>query len=203
MPSDATSMKPCGVFAGITTTSPGPMCRFEPPLVAVSRAVGPISFEKLITFFCYYSASTSDYPVREVSAQASAATPFVREPKIVWQVQEQPRRKPIFGSNPVFSGAQGPIRTGCAGGLRMDVPMLGFELTLWDYLTFLVLFLGAVAFLVAAVFVLGLPGRIAIARRHPEAAAVNIGTPGIGTLTSIHTANQWCANTEPSTNPWW
>jgi uncharacterized membrane protein len=52
--------------------------------------------------------------------------------------------------------------------------MLGFDLTLWDYLTFLVLFLGVVAFLVVVVFVLGLPGRIAIARRHPEADAVNI-----------------------------
>jgi Protein of unknown function (DUF3302) len=52
--------------------------------------------------------------------------------------------------------------------------MLGFDLTLWDYLTFLVLFLGLVAFLIAVVFVLGLPGRIAIARRHPDADAVNI-----------------------------
>jgi hypothetical protein len=31
-----------------------------------------------------------------------------------------------------------------------------------------------VAFLVVLVFVLGLPGRIAIARRHPEADAVNL-----------------------------
>jgi hypothetical protein len=52
--------------------------------------------------------------------------------------------------------------------------MLGFDLTLWDYLTFLVLFLGLVAFLIAVVFVLGLPGRIAIARRHPDADAVNM-----------------------------
>jgi Protein of unknown function (DUF3302) len=52
--------------------------------------------------------------------------------------------------------------------------MLGFQITLWDYLTFLVLFLGLVAFLVVVVFVLGLPGRIAIARHHPEADAVNI-----------------------------
>ena len=52
--------------------------------------------------------------------------------------------------------------------------MLGFELTIWDYLTFVVLFLGLVAFLAVVVFVLGLPGRIAIARRHPDAEAVNI-----------------------------
>ena len=41
--------------------------------------------------------------------------------------------------------------------------MLGFEITLWDYLTFVVLFLGVAAFLAVVVFVLGLPGRIAIA----------------------------------------
>ena len=52
--------------------------------------------------------------------------------------------------------------------------MLGFEISLWDYLAFLVLFLAVVAFLVAVVFVLGLPGRIAIARSHPEADAVNL-----------------------------
>ena len=46
--------------------------------------------------------------------------------------------------------------------------MLGFDLTLWDYLAFLVLFLEIVAFLVAVVFVLSLPRRIAIARRHPK-----------------------------------
>lgn len=52
--------------------------------------------------------------------------------------------------------------------------MLGFDLTLWDYLAFLVLFLEIVASLVAVVFVVTLPRRIAIARRHPEADAVNI-----------------------------
>jgi uncharacterized membrane protein len=52
--------------------------------------------------------------------------------------------------------------------------MLGFKLDLWDYLTFVVIFLGVVAFLVALVFVLGLPGRIAIARRHPDAEAVKL-----------------------------
>jgi len=52
--------------------------------------------------------------------------------------------------------------------------MLGFELTGWDYLTFLVLTLVGVAFVVFLVLVLGLPGRIAIARKHPDADAVNI-----------------------------
>src|SRR5271157_5878832 len=51
--------------------------------------------------------------------------------------------------------------------------MLGFELNLWDYLTFLVIFALVVAFLTVAVFVLGLPGRIAIARKHPDADAIN------------------------------
>jgi hypothetical protein len=52
--------------------------------------------------------------------------------------------------------------------------MLGFELNLWDYLTFAVILVGVIAFLVLLVFILGLPGRIAIARRHPDADAVNL-----------------------------
>jgi hypothetical protein len=52
--------------------------------------------------------------------------------------------------------------------------MLGFDLTLWDYITFAVLIVLGLAFLVAFVFILGLPGRIAIARKHPDADAVNI-----------------------------
>src|SRR5271157_3501085 len=52
--------------------------------------------------------------------------------------------------------------------------MLGFELTIWDYLTFLVIFALVGAFLAIAVFVLGLPGRIAIARKHPDADGVNM-----------------------------
>jgi hypothetical protein len=52
--------------------------------------------------------------------------------------------------------------------------MLGFDLTLWDYITFAVLIVLALAFVIAFVFILGLPGRIAIARKHPDADAVNI-----------------------------
>jgi hypothetical protein len=52
--------------------------------------------------------------------------------------------------------------------------MLGFDLDFWDYVTFATLFVLGVVALVAIVFVLGLPGRIAIARRHPDAEAVNI-----------------------------
>jgi hypothetical protein len=52
--------------------------------------------------------------------------------------------------------------------------MLGFKLDLWDYLTFAVVIALVGAFLAVAVFVLGLPGRIAIARKHPDAEAINI-----------------------------
>jgi Protein of unknown function (DUF3302) len=52
--------------------------------------------------------------------------------------------------------------------------MLGFDLDFWDYITFAsLLVLGMVA-LIAIVLILGLPGRIAIARKHPDAEAVNI-----------------------------
>ena len=50
--------------------------------------------------------------------------------------------------------------------------MLGFHVGFWDYITFLVIAFLVVAGLTVAVFVLSLPGRIAIARRHPEADAV-------------------------------
>lgn len=52
--------------------------------------------------------------------------------------------------------------------------MLGFELGLWDYLTFLSFFVIGVAGLVFVVWLAGLPGRIAIARKHPDAEAVKI-----------------------------
>lgn len=52
--------------------------------------------------------------------------------------------------------------------------MLGFKLDVWDYLTFAVVLALVGAFLAVAVFVLGLPGRIAIARKHPDADAINM-----------------------------
>lgn len=51
--------------------------------------------------------------------------------------------------------------------------MLGFKLDVWDYLTFAVILALVGVFLVVAVFILGLPGRIAIARKHPDAEAIN------------------------------
>jgi len=50
--------------------------------------------------------------------------------------------------------------------------LLGFHVGFWDYVTFVAIFVIVVAGLTAAVFILGLPGRIAIARNHPEADAV-------------------------------
>ncbi len=50
--------------------------------------------------------------------------------------------------------------------------MLGFELDIWDYLTFLTLILVVVSVVAFWIWLAGLPGRIAIARKHPEAEAV-------------------------------
>jgi hypothetical protein len=52
--------------------------------------------------------------------------------------------------------------------------MLGFELDIWDYLTFLTGLVSAIAVIVILLWVAGLPGQIAIARKHPEAEAVKI-----------------------------
>jgi hypothetical protein len=52
--------------------------------------------------------------------------------------------------------------------------VLGFHVSFWDYVTFIAIFVIVVGFIAAAVFILGLPGRIAIARKHPEADAVNL-----------------------------
>lgn len=58
--------------------------------------------------------------------------------------------------------------------------MLGFEITFWDYLTFLTLALTGAAFVLIYIFIAGLPGRIAIARKHPEAEAVRwLGWAGL------------------------
>ena len=52
--------------------------------------------------------------------------------------------------------------------------MLGFDLDIWDYLTFLTLILAGIAGVVILLVIAGLPGKIAIARKHPEAEAVKI-----------------------------
>ena len=52
--------------------------------------------------------------------------------------------------------------------------LLGFEISIWDYLTFLTLFFCVVALVMIWIFLAGLPGRIAISRKHPEAEAVKL-----------------------------
>jgi hypothetical protein len=52
--------------------------------------------------------------------------------------------------------------------------MLGFDLDLWDYITFAVMFVIGIGAVTGAVIVLGLPGRIAVARKHPDAEAVTL-----------------------------
>jgi len=56
--------------------------------------------------------------------------------------------------------------------------MFGFQLDFWDYVTFAALAIMGIAVVVVIVFLGSLPGRIAIARKHPEAEAVKImGSP--------------------------
>jgi len=52
--------------------------------------------------------------------------------------------------------------------------MLGFELDFWDYVTFATATLAGFAGMLTYIWIAGLPGRIALARNHPEAEAVKI-----------------------------
>jgi len=52
--------------------------------------------------------------------------------------------------------------------------MLGFSLDVWDYLTFLSAAVVGAGGVVAVLWLAGLPGRIAIARNHPDAEAVKV-----------------------------
>ena len=52
--------------------------------------------------------------------------------------------------------------------------MLGFELDFWDYATFATFGLAGVALILIYIWIAGLPGRIAIARKHPDAEAVRL-----------------------------
>ena len=51
---------------------------------------------------------------------------------------------------------------------------MGFQVGFWDYVTFAALFIIGAAIGGAVLLILGLPGKIAIARKHPEAEAVNL-----------------------------
>jgi hypothetical protein len=52
--------------------------------------------------------------------------------------------------------------------------LVALEVGFWDYVTFGVLFVCVVLFLWFIVWLVGLPGRIAIARKHPDAEPVKI-----------------------------
>ena len=52
--------------------------------------------------------------------------------------------------------------------------MLGFELDFWDYVTFATAFAAGGAGVLTYIWIAGLPGRIALARNHPEAEAVKL-----------------------------
>jgi len=70
--------------------------------------------------------------------------------------------------------------------------LLGFEPDVWDYLALASILALVIAGLAVAVFVLGLPGRIAIARKHPEAEAVNLmGWAGFMTIVPWIKALGW------------
>jgi hypothetical protein len=57
---------------------------------------------------------------------------------------------------------------------------MGFELGFWDYATFITMALVGVSCICIFVWIAGLPGRIALARKHPEAEAVKLlGWAGI------------------------
>jgi hypothetical protein len=73
-----------------------------------------------------------------------------------------------------------------------DNTMLGFQLDFWDYATFGVLFLLVLSALVFLVWLAGLPGRIAIARKHPDAEAVKLmGYTGFLTVVAWMKAFIW------------
>lgn len=52
--------------------------------------------------------------------------------------------------------------------------LLGFQLNFWDYATFATIIIIGAGFGGVVILILGLPGKIAIARKHPEAEAVNL-----------------------------
>ncbi len=62
--------------------------------------------------------------------------------------------------------------------------LLGFQVGFWDFVTFAAMFVIASAFIVVLILILGLPGRIAIAHKHPEADAVSL-TGWVGFLAVV------------------
>lgn len=73
--------------------------------------------------------------------------------------------------------------------------MLDFEITFWDLLTFFVM--GMVGFIVLSTLILlaSIPGRIAIARNHPDAEAVKLmGLLGLIAIVPWLKAFMWAFN---------
>jgi hypothetical protein len=60
------------------------------------------------------------------------------------------------------------------GKPKMFRSLLGFDIDFWDYVTFVTIMILVVAGVVVYCWLAGLPGRIAIARKHPEAEAVKL-----------------------------
>jgi hypothetical protein len=58
--------------------------------------------------------------------------------------------------------------------MTLEEFIVGFKVDGWDLLTFAVILLTIIVFLIVAVLILGMPGKIAIARKHPDADAVNL-----------------------------
>ena len=81
--------------------------------------------------------------------------------------------------------------------------MLGFELDFWDYVTFATAGLAGFAGVMTYIWIAGLPGRIALARKHPEAEAVKImGWAGLlPTILPWIQAFIWAAWSPPSWAP--
>jgi hypothetical protein len=52
--------------------------------------------------------------------------------------------------------------------------MLGFEIGFWDFITFIAFFVLVIAVVIFFVLFAGLPGRIAIARKHPESESLKL-----------------------------
>ncbi len=73
--------------------------------------------------------------------------------------------------------------------------MLDFEITFWDWLTFFAIGLVGFIFLTIIILVASIPGRIAIARNHPDAEAVKLmGFSGLIVVIPWLKALMWSFN---------
>jgi hypothetical protein len=75
-------------------------------------------------------------------------------------------------SQPGFQAEAQEMETLIGG--KGEHAMFGFTIGFWDYITFAALAVIVLGFVLFLILILGLPGRIAIARKHPEADAVKL-----------------------------